>query len=89
MYHRLTLLIITLGGKMLDQLDLTELTFIQCLLKTSMDELERNPDINRELTAMFTLETARSVEMKIERYIDNMSASDEVINNLGRSHGYR
>lgn len=64
---------------MLDQLDLTELTFIQCLLKTSMEELERNPDVHRELTGMFTLETARSVEMKIAQYIDNLESN----------HGYR
>lgn len=64
---------------MLDQLDLTELTFIQCLLKTSIDELERNPDINRELTGMFTLETARSVEMKIAQYIESLESK----------HGYR
>jgi LPS O-antigen subunit length determinant protein (WzzB/FepE family) len=64
---------------MLNELDLTELTFIQCLLKTSMDELERNPDVYRELTGMFTLETARSVEMKIAQYIDSLESK----------HGYR
>lgn len=64
---------------MLNELDLTELTFIQCLLKTSMDELERNADVYRELTGVFTLETARSVEMKIAQHIDNLDSK----------HGYR
>lgn len=64
---------------MLNELDLTELTFIQCLLKISMDELERDPDVCRGLTGMFTLETARSVEMKIAQYIDNLESK----------HGYR
>ena len=60
---------------MFNELDLTELTFIQCLLKTSMDELERNPNVYRELTGMFTLETARSIEMKVAQYIDNLESS--------------
>ena len=60
---------------MFNELDLTELTFIQCLLKTCMDELERDPDNLRELPGMFTLETARSVEMKVAQYIDNLGSS--------------
>lgn len=60
---------------MFNELDLTELTFIQCLLKTCMDELERDPDNLRELTGMFTLETARSIEMKVAQYIDNLESS--------------
>jgi hypothetical protein len=59
------------------ELDLTELTFIQCLLKSAMDELERDPEMYRDFKVAFTLETARSIEMKIAQYIDNLGSEDD------------
>lgn len=62
---------------MFTELDLTELTFIQCLLKSAMDELERDPEMYRDFKVAFTLETARSIEMKIAQYIDNLGSEDD------------
>ena len=62
---------------MLEQLDLTEMTFIQCLLKSAMDEMERDPEMHKDFKVAFTLETARSIEMKIANYIDNLGAEDD------------
>lgn len=62
---------------MLTELDLTELTFIQCLLKSAMDDLERDPEMYRDFKVAFTLETARSIEMKIAQYIDNLGSEDD------------
>ena len=62
---------------MLEQLDLTEMTFIQCLLKSAMDEMERDPEMYKDFKVVFTLETARSIEMKIANHIDSLSAEDD------------
>ena len=65
------------GGLVPEHLDLTEMTFIQCLLKSAMDEMERDPEMYRDFKVAFTLETARSIEMKIANYIDNLGAEDD------------
>ena len=62
---------------MITTLDLTEMTLIQCLLKDCMDQLERDPEMYRDYKVAFTLETARSIEMKIANHIDNLGAEDD------------
>ena len=62
---------------MLEQLDLTEMTFIQCLLKSAMDEMERDPEMYKDFKVAFTLETARSIEMKIANHIDSLGEQDD------------
>jgi hypothetical protein len=42
-----------------------------------MDDLERDPEMYRDFKVAFTLETARSIEMKIAQYIDNLGSEDD------------
>jgi hypothetical protein len=42
-----------------------------------MDELERDPEMYRDFKVAFTLETARSIEMKIAHHIDNLGSEDD------------
>lgn len=52
-------------------LDPTELTCLQAVLKHQMDELERDPDLYKNFSALFTFETLRCIESKLNGYIES------------------
>jgi len=54
-----------------DRLDPTELTCLQAGLKHLMDELERDPNLYQSFSGVFTFETLRSIESKLNGYIES------------------
>jgi hypothetical protein len=56
---------------LIQTLDPTELTCLQASLKHLMDELERDPNLYQSFSGVFTFETLRSIESKINGYIES------------------
>ena len=55
----------------LQTLDPTELTCLQAGLKHLMDELELDAELYKSFSGVFTFETLRSIESKINGYIES------------------
>lgn len=55
----------------LETMDPTELTCLQAGLKHLMDELERDAELYKSFSGVFTFETLRSIESKINGYIES------------------
>lgn len=54
-----------------ERLDPTEMTCLQASLKHLMDELELDPELYKSFSGVFTFETLRSIEAKINAYIES------------------
>ena len=55
----------------IEDLDPTELTCMQAGLKHLMDELERDAELYKSFSGVFTFETLRSIEAKLNTYIES------------------
>lgn len=55
----------------LEQLDPTEITCLQGSLKHLMDELELDAELYKSFSGVFTFETLRSIEAKLNTYVES------------------
>ena len=55
----------------LHTLDPTEITCMQASMKHLMDELELDPELYKSFSGVFTFETLRSIEAKLNTYIES------------------